>query len=738
MRPLFTIGLAICLCSAIVAAHSAVSVLPNDWAIRDSAQFMTGTDTMPQGAAASPDGTTLAVIASGFNPPTLRLYEASDLTQVASFPLRGALGRPLWIDGQHILVSGANADALFDVDTARQSVEIITMPAHSYPTAISRHGGRFAVATDGDSSVRIGTLDSLASARSTLVGGHVGGLAFSSDGRTLFASNRADRYVVAIDTATLARRIIPTGLHPCDLLVVGSRLYVAESDNDSIGIYDAISGKELQSIFVGDTIAGARVYGVSPNALAWSGGQLYVSLGAANSIAVIRNGRVAGRLSAGWYPTDMVPIGSRLYIVDGKGETTQPNPYFKAGHKRSLYDYVASIQYGSIRVYNLARGFDGGNPQGAQSSQEPPQNTVIRALGPIKHVFFVLKENRSYDQVLGDIPKGNGDPKLVWFGAQVTPNEHALAGRFGLFDSAYASGEVSEPGHNWANAAFANDYLERSWPVIYGDRGNNDDTMTGTGAVVPKNGYIWQSAKAAHVSFRDYGELANTPMLTGPGVTTAPSLRGVYDPRYIGWNLDYSDINRIKEWRREFNAFLRTDSVPQLEWMWLPNDHTYGSRLGKLTPDAYVATNDYAVGLMVQAISHSSIWKSSAIFIIEDDAQDGADHVSDQRTTLFIVSPYAHGGLQHDHYSTLSVLRTIELILGLPALSAYDSTASPLYAAFSPTPDLRPYAAISPKVNITARNEKTAYGSALSAHMNFRRPDANQGLDMFDILAHNH
>jgi hypothetical protein len=228
------------------------------------------------------------------------------------------------------------------------------------------------------------------------------------------------------------------------------------------------------------------------------------------------------------------------------------------------------------------------------------------------------------------------------------------------------------------------------------------------------------------------------PNANGRGQFPVPSLIGLYDPHYVGWNLDYSDLDRVKEWRREFDSFVRSGRVPQLEYIWLPNDHTAGSRPGKLTPVAYVATNDYAVGLMVDAISHSPIWRSSAIFITEDDAQDGPDHVSGQRTTLFLASPYAKGGLQHAHYSTVSVVRTMELLLGLPPLSTYDGMAVPLSADFLATPRLRPYDAIPPKVNTSARSGKLAFGAAVSSRMDFRRPDANPPGMLANIIAHNH
>jgi DNA-binding beta-propeller fold protein YncE len=725
---------ALCVLAVIgtrLSAGPLYSIVPNGWSIEAPRGMITETDTMPQGAAASPNGRTLAVVEAGVNPPTLRLYSTADLSQTASISLTDAAGRPVWIDGSHVLVAGANADALLNVDVARQTVQKIPLAKHSYPSAVASANGLVAVATDGDLSVRIGTLETLADATATRIGGHIGGLAFTPDGKTLFASNRSSHEVEAIDTHTLARRAIDTALHPSDILPVGGDIYVAESDADSVGLYDAANGQRLARLFVGDASRGLA--GVSPNALARHNDTIFVSLAAANSVAVIRDRRVVGRMPAGWYPTDVVPIGERLFIINGKGERTRPNPHFNPKNPKSNYDYIGSIEYGSIRTYDLARyGAASGNPQGDPGWAASQFGPVVRKGGPIRHVFFILKENRSYDQVLGDIPEGNGDPKLTWFGARVTPNEHALAERFGLFDNAYTSGEVSVPGHDWSDAGFVTDYVERTWPATYGDRGNGDESLPAADAVIPRNGYIWQAARAAHVSFRDYGELTSVPKVA------FATLAGAYDLKYVSWNLNYSDVDRVKEWRREFDAFVRNGNLPQLEYIWLPNDHTAGSAAGKWTPVACVAQNDYALGLIVEAISHSPIWKSSAIFVIEDDSQDGPDHVSDQRTTMFLISPYARGGLQHAHYSTVSILRTMELILGLPALSTYDGMARPLDAAFTSVPRLQPYDAISPKVNINVRNGKAAYGSQVSAGMNFRRPDANPPGVLRAIIAHNH
>ena len=728
--------------TATAAANGTIggadAVLPNGWLIRPPQGLVRQTDTMPQGAAASPDRKLLAVVDSGFNPSTLHLYETAKLDEVATVPLDGAFGRPLWIDSRHVLVAGDNADAIFDVDVATRSVRKIAMPAKSHPIEIARaRDGTIAVADDGDGLIRFGALDDLAHGSHVLIGLHPGPLTFSPDGGTLFVADRSGSFVGAVDTKTSHVRVMHTGLHPTALLIVGGELYVAAGDANEVDVFDIRSGVQTADIFVGDTEKVGKFPGASPNAIAASGNYVFVSLGAANSIAVLRHHRIVSRIATGWYPTDVVPVGGRLFLINGKGERSRPNPHFDAKGK-SNRDYIAAIQVGSIRTYDIARiPASQGNTQGAVGWKTSEPSSLLSPHGPIKHVFFILKENRSYDQVLGDIRQGNGDPSLVWFGAAVTPNQHALAMRFGLFDNAYTSGEVSDSGHNWSDAAFANDYVERFWPPTYGGRRDNDDVLSGEGAGVPQKGYMWDEAARAHVSFRDYGEVTNVTRSGTPVTAPAPTLRGRYDPKYVAWDLDYSDVDREKEWSREFDAFAKRGQVPQLEYIWLPGDHTYGSRVGKPTPAAYVATNDYALGLMVEKISHSSVWKSSAIFVIEDDAQDGADHVSDQRTTLYIASPYARGGVVHDHYSTVSVLRTVELILGMQPLSAYDAMAVHMDDAFTATPNPQAFTAIRPKVDTGAKNSKVAYGARISAASDFSKPDAIRPGLLLDILAHN-
>lgn len=702
---------------------SADILLPSGWSIAAPPAILQTTGTLPQGAAASPNANLLAVVESGFNPPALRIFDAHTLRQVVTFPLKGAYGRPVWLDDRRVMVPGANAHALYVCNVFERTTATTSLATSSYPIAVAFSKDRKQMAVVNDDATGTVTVGK----RSISVGLHPWQAAFSSDGRTLYVSVRSASHLVAIDTRTFARASIPTGLHPSALLLNGDDLYVAESDAGSVGVYDTRARSWKAHVFLG--------LSSEPNALAASGNRIFVSLGAANNVAILEANRLVAKIGTGWYPTDVVPLGSRIAVIDGKGEGSRANPKLKQGHVNWI-DYVGAIEFGSIRL--LDPNAVAANPQGMRATAAAPRQSVIRSNGPIKHVFFILKENRSYDQILGDLPQGNGDPRLVLFGANVTPNQHALAMRFGLLDNMYASGEVSDAGHNWADEALANDYVEREWPNEYAGRRSFGDNMIGTGAAVPQQGYIWDEAEREHISFRDYGEMALLDQGPGQPPVTAPSLKGLYDPNYVSFNLDYSDVDRAKEWQREFDAFVAKDEVPRLEYIWIPNDHTAASRVGKRTPAAMVADNDAGVGRIVDAISHSPIWKSSAIFITEDDAQDGADHVSAQRTTLYIASPYTRGGTIHERYSTMSVLRTMELILGMKPLSNYDATARPLYAAFTTTAHLEPFDAIAPKIDVNARNAATAYASRLSATLDLTRPDAVSPDVMLDILAHNH
>jgi hypothetical protein len=389
--------------------------------------------------------------------------------------------------------------------------------------------------------------------------------------------------------------------------------------------------------------------------------------------------------------------------------------------------------------------------------REAPANSPIpRQVGepsPIRYVFYVVRENRTYDQVLGDMEEGNGDPNLTLFGEDVTPNAHALAREFVLFDNFYVDAEVSMDGHAFSTGAYATDFVEKVWPMNYGRRegaylseGGGPDRNPYGNITAPAPGYIWDACRRAGVSVRSYGEFAvryadrydhDDRWDTGAGEVQAsvPGLRGLVHPAYPPYDLSIPDNRRIDVWEEEFKAFEKTGDLPRLSILRLGNDHTAGTRPGYPTPRAMVAENDVALGRLVETISKSRFWKESAIFVLEDDAQNGPDHVDAHRSVLLVASPFARrGAVDSTLYTTSGVLRTIELILGLPPLSQYDAAATPMYGAFQPRPDPRTYAKREARIPLDETNDPQAPGAAASLAMNLEEADRAPDLELNEIV----
>ena len=475
------------------------------------------------------------------------------------------------------------------------------------------------------------------------VGAHPFGLAYSADGKTLYAANWGESSISAIDVrAATVRATIAVGEHPEAIALSpdGSRLYVSETDDDSIGIVDTATQMRASGIAVSPfaTTPLGPIAGTSPTAIALSrdGSRMFVAESAINAIGVIDLGsprpHLLGALPTGWYPTAFVvgPDGTTLDVLDGKGESSHANPQFEPfARKAGEAGYVAHEMIGSIRRIDASDGaLERAGARVVENAGDrargiAEKSAIVVARGPIEHVIYVIKENRTFDQVLGDIPGANGDRNLVLFGKNVTPNQHAIAERFGVLDDTMANAEVSADGHNWSVGAFANDYLERMWPPLYGGRRKAYDFEDDASASTPHNGYLWNAAKRAGISFRNYGEFTTeTSMTPGPQIVShMKDLAERTDPRFPGFDLAFSDLDRFAEWKREFDGFVRNKHLPQLEIIRLPNDHTAGTKPGALTPTAFVAQNDLAVGKLVDAVSHSSYWRDTAIFIVEDDAE---------------------------------------------------------------------------------------------------------------------
>jgi DNA-binding beta-propeller fold protein YncE len=566
---------------------------------------------------------------------------------------------------------------------------------------------------------------------------------------------------------------IPVGSHPNDMLILprGSQLLVACSDSDDLYVIDLESLREVRRVDF--HIPGSRLGGAQPDALAFDPGnhRIFVALAAVNAVAVFDVSRghddelsFQGLIPVGTYPTALLhsPQG-QLFIADGRNAVAGPssptraiyrnNPPVRAYKSNSgsplTYigfllgggiEAVSDSDYGKLRtrIVGLARQVYGENRRKVPlqsleliryfSSKSNPHD-------PIRHVIYIIKENRTYDQVFGDIKRGNGDRNLVLFGEPVTPNGHALVRQFALYDNFYVSGDVSWDGHLWSMGAQATDYIEKLWPSAYAGRSEvihmwesdyRGDKQHPHPIAVPGAGLLWDRAHEAGITYRDYGEwVRDDKNHPGDSIAYLPVLQGHYDRRYEAAGIgEITDRKREAEWQREFSHFETTGELPQLEVVYFPNDHTLGTRPGAHTPTAMVADNDVAVGRLVEAVSHSRFWASTAIFALEDDSQDGPDHVDAHRSTLLVISPYVrHGAVIHTHFSTVSVLKTIEQILGLRSLSYFDDRATSLLVDFQKQPVLDTFTSLKPKVNMNSTNSSDAPGSKESASWDFSEPD---------------
>jgi hypothetical protein len=496
-------------------------------------------------------------------------------------------------------------------------------------------------------------------------------------------------------------------------------------------------------------------------ALSPDGQKLIVAVADNNAVAVIDVSNIARSSVDGFIPTGRYPTGAifsrdgrHIFILSGKGLALPVGPTTGNWESRLLGSIAdvptpdrTTLADQTRKVYSLAPYNDANllTPASAQIGSPIPGS--VGGSTPIKYVFYVIRENRTYDQVLGDIPQGNGDPRLALFGNDVTPNAHALAQNFVLFDNFYVDADVSYNGHSFSTAAYATDYIEKLWQTGYGGRSAGPYLAEGGGffrnpfgnVSAPQSGYIWDYAQRQGIGVRSYGEFVqNQTRLPNGDVTavgTVPGLSGLVAPAYAGWDLDIRDNKRIDIWLKEFTQFQQDRNLPQLSIIRLANDHTNGSKPGAPTPRAMVAENDFALGRLVEAISNSPYWKESVVLALEDDAQSGPDHVDSHRSVLLVASPFVRrAAIDHTFYTTSGVLRTIELVLGLPPMSQYDAAATPLYAAFQSTPNLAPFHRNEPRISLDEQNLPTAFGASASMAMDFSDADRAPEMLLNEII----
>lgn len=568
--------------------------------------------------------------------------------------------------------------------------------------------------------------------------------------------------IAMISKETLkVERTIPAGSHPNDMIESpdGRYLFVSNANQNSVSIIDIEKNKEIEklnSALLPDAPPGSTPNGV---ALSPDGKKLYIANADNNSLAVIDvskpgESRSLGFIPTGWYPTCVKILSDNTIIAaNGKGSRSMANPKGpKPLFREEGEQYIGTLLKGTVSIIPSPgpedmKVYSQAVYQNSPLTNRPdylkevsPENPIPLKDGiksqKIKHVFYIVKENRTYDQVFGDMKEGNGDESLCLFPEKITPNLHALARQFVLLDNFYADAEVSADGHNWTMGAYATDYVEKSWPNYYGGRGGKYEFEGGYPIAYPQNGYFWDNCMRNNVSYRSYGEFTINGKTDKDSTKAAiKSLEGHTAPFYWGWSLEYSDIDRVKHWMTEFDEYEKNGQLPEFQVLRLPNDHTWGTSTGRLTPMAYAAQNDLAVGMLVERISHSRYWKECAIFIIEDDAQNGPDHIDAHRTEALVISPYTrHKFTDHEMYSTSSMIRTMELILGLPPMSQYDASARPMYNSFTPEADFAPYTARKANIDINEKNKKGEFGQRRSDEMDFSREDAICESDMNEIL----
>jgi hypothetical protein len=481
--------------------------------------------------------------------------------------------------------------------------------------------------------------------------------------------------------------------------------------------------------------------------------------------------RNAGFIPTGWYPTSVRVSrdGKRIFVANGKGVASEANPRGPQPTKPRDKDtqYIGAMLKGTVslidlpnktRLANLTRRVYVNSPytdELLKAARAPRVKTAIPVRigdpSPIKHVIYVIKENRTYDQVLGDMPEGNGDPNLTLFGEEVTPNQHALAREFVLLDNFYVDAEVSADGHNWSMGAYATDYVEKTWPTNYSRRGRSYDYEGSKKISRPTRGYIWDYCAAAKISYRSYGEFVGVKDVKAGGggeadqgldrkpgdeyYTSEEALIGHFSPTFPPYNLAITDNTRIDRWLEEFREYEKNGKLPQFQIVRIGNDHTQGTRPGVPTPRAYVADNDLALGRLVEAVTNSKYWAKTAIFVLEDDAQNGSDHVDAHRSIAFVVSPYTKRKfVDSTMYTTSSMLRTMELILGLPPMSQYDAAATPMYNCFTDKADLTPFKHLAARVDLSEKNPPNAPGAERSMQMDFSKEDAAPDVEFNEII----
>ncbi|HEV7672808.1 MAG TPA: alkaline phosphatase family protein [Thermoanaerobaculia bacterium] len=758
--------------AAIAATESAALTQLPTGAKLDPAGALYDLGNLPVNALLAPGGERLIVLSSGWREQGIQVVDRRSGAVLQTLPQTAAfLGLVFSADGKTLYASGGDADVVYRYAWDGQSAKalppfVLAEKAEGKATryaaglAIPRDGRRLYVTENLSDTLAVldvatgQVLERLATglypyAVAVAPNGTVYVSAWGGDGVAIFRPGKTGKLQ--------ASGSIVVGRRPSALLLnaSGSRLFVASASTDRVMVVDPARRKVIATLL--DPPPAGPHEGSTPNALALSkdGRRLFVAEADANAVAVFdlsartagvtgkavskarAADRLAGRIPVGWYPTAVLADRGDLLVIDAKGRGAGPNrgmaqpPEKLAKDSR---DYTLGQLNGTLSVI----------PETALGDLPALSERVARANGwdrvrsaavypPFEHVIYIVKENRTYDQVFGDLPQGDGDTSLLFFPREVSPNHHALAERFGLFDRFFVNAEVSSQGHPWSTAAYVTDFTEKTVSSFYSDRrpGREEDGDEEDSA----SGYLWNLAIAKRVSLRVYGEYAEPVEGSNPTVyrSTKAALRPYTSPDYPAFDMKISDQKRLAVWLREFNGFVAAGKMPALQILHLPSDHTSGARPGQMTPRAHMADNDLALGRIVEALSASPFWKNTVIFALEDDAQAGPDHVDSHRSVMLAISAYNKGGVSHRFVNTTDVLATIEEILHLGNLSQFDHYGRPLREIFGTEADLTPYRPLVPPVPLDELNPAAGPAAQASAKLDLETVDASDD-DLFNRI----
>ena len=775
MKNIFLVLTIICVGLTSQAQESKKVMLPNGWTLSPAGKSLPLGD-LPLNMAVSKSKKLMAITNNGQSTQSIQLINLVNNTILDNIKIEKSwLGIAFSADEKTLYASGGNDNWIlkYNIINNKLLLSDSIKLGDKWPNKISPAGicindekNILYVVTKDDSCLYEVNLKTNKTIKKTALPAEAYTCVLSNDGSELYISIWGAEKLVVYNT--LSQKItnsINTGTHPNDLILSknGKTIYVANGEDNSVSVVDIKNKKVIETLncaLYPNAPTGSATNGV---ALSADEKTLYIANADNNCLAVfdlteIGNSKSKGFIPVGWYPTNVKVVGSKIYVTNGKGFSSFANPLGPDPYNQNAQmavqkgllkntkevQYIGGLMKGTLSIINTPSEKQLGLYSAAVYENTPytkineeKSNAEIGSVIPqklgdpsaIKYVFYIVKENRTYDQVLGDVKEGNGDPSLCLFGEKYTPNQHALAKEFVLLDNFYVNGEVSADGHNWTLGGYANDYLEKNWVTSYGGRGGNYDAE-GTRAIANnKNGFIWDYAKRAGVSYRTYGEFADNYK------ANLPVLENHFCPYFTSWDQAVRDTTRVGQWKRDFDSLLSKNAVPRLNTMRLINDHTEGMKLGKPSPYAHVADNDLAVGMLVDYLSKSPIWNETVVFIVEDDAQNGPDHVDAHRSPAFIAGGYVKRGfVDHTAYTTTSILKTIELILGMQPMSQYDAGANALWRCFDKTPNAKGFITKPLQFDINEKNTVRSAMQRKSETFNFKKEDSINDHDFNEVL----